>query len=49
MHEQIIRRSDAPSSPLFSQAIKVGTGGREASAVPRTDHYNGMAGRSRTP
>jgi hypothetical protein len=28
MHEQIIRRSDAPSSPLFSQAIKVGTGGR---------------------
>ena len=32
MHKQIIRTSDAPSSPLFSQAIKVGTGGREASA-----------------
>jgi 2-iminobutanoate/2-iminopropanoate deaminase len=24
MHKQIIRTSDAPSSPLFSQAIKVG-------------------------
>jgi hypothetical protein len=49
MHEQIIRRSDAPQLTAV-QSGDQGWHGRSGSiGVPRTDHYNGMAGRSRTP